>query len=86
MRELHYFALEIWPDRMVKHPFTCAMDAEEGARILAKLAPAAVAYQQWGEAGIDLWDEPDPLLILGEAAQAVVSGDGGLDDWMHHAA
>lgn len=85
MRRLHYFAIEIWPDRMAKHPFTCAVDAEEGARILAKLAPAAVAYQQWGDVEAEVWDEPDPLLVLGSGARRVVDQDGR-EDWMHHAA
>lgn len=87
MRSLHYFAIEIWPDREVRHAFTCAVDAEEGARILAHLAPGVVAYQQWGDPEVGLWDEPDPLVVAGDvpASMFMIDADGR-DPWLDDAA
>lgn len=64
-RTLHYFAVEFWPSAQVQHRFSCAVDAEEGARILAKLAPGVIAYQQYGDGDCDVWDEPDVLARYG---------------------
>lgn len=87
MRSLHYFAIEIWPSREVRHAFTCAVDAEEGARILARLAPGVVAYQQWGDPDVGVWDEPDPLVIAGDvpASMFMIDADGR-DPWLDDAA
>jgi nitrous oxide reductase accessory protein NosL len=62
---LHYFALEIGGARTVLHAFACAVDAEEGARIIARLADGVVAFQQWGNPETAEWEAPDPLLVIG---------------------
>lgn len=83
LRRLHYFAKEIWPGHQVQHTFTCAVDAEEGARILAKLAPGAVAYQQWGDLEADIWEDPDPLVITGDVPEFFFAIDpSGRDPWL----
>lgn len=65
-RDLHYFALEFDNDGPVaRHHFVCATDAEEGAGIIARLSGGAVAYQQWGDDALDVWDEPDVLFEVG---------------------
>lgn len=62
---LHYFALEITARGAVVHTFTCAVDAEEGAQAIARLADGVVAFQQWGNPVSDEWEAPDPLLVIG---------------------
>ncbi|MFC7378230.1 hypothetical protein [Brevundimonas sp. GCM10030266] len=87
MRSLFYFAIEIWPDREIRHAFSCAVDAEEGARILAKLAPGVIAFQQWGDPEVDVWDDPDPLVIAGEVPSRLQQIDpDGRDPWLDDAA
>ena len=62
---LHYFALEIGGARTALHAFACAVDAEEGARIIARMADGVVAFQQWGNPETAEWEAPDPLLVIG---------------------
>lgn len=64
---LHYFALEIVGGRVrAVHPFTCAVDAEEGARLLGRLSVGAVAVQQWIDPVTGEADEPDVLTVVGK--------------------
>lgn len=65
--KLHYFALEYQGGTLVcRHTFTCACDAEEGARLSAKLSSGGVAIQVWGNLDDDLWDEAEILSREGE--------------------
>ena len=76
-RQLHYFARPLvlvdgqlqGGERM---HFFSAQDAEEGARLLARMAIGAVAYQQLGDAEHDIWDDPELLAIYGEVPESVV--------------
>ena len=70
---LHYFALEITGGQAVRlHTFGCAIEAEDGARFIGRLALGAVAFQQWGNSVTGEWDAPDPLLFVGEVPRGAL--------------
>lgn len=74
---LHYFAkaLTVVDGRLQggePMPFLTAQDAEEGGALLARMAVAAVAYQQLGDIDHDMWDEPELLAVFGEVTAVEV--------------
>lgn len=85
-RRLHYFAQAFWdghPQRCPVYEFPCALDAEEGGRILMTQADGALVYQQWMDEDAGLRDEPEVLLVLGEVPSEAVTIDGdGRDPWL----
>ena len=77
---LHYFAKPLFQERGrwiagPPLPFVCALDAEEGGLILAKMADGAVVYQQMADPDFDIWEEPELLAIYGEATAEQVVPD-----------
>jgi len=85
-RTLQYFAQPFWTEGSTapRYPFTCALDAEEGGRLLsAGGADGVLVYQQWGDAGLDIYDEPELLSVIGEVPSAALAIDpDGRDPWL----
>jgi len=86
-RRLHYFAQPFWNDRAEpaeRYEFTCAVDAEEGGRVLmAGSADGVLVYQQWADAEAEIFGDPEPLARLGDVPRAawLIDGDGR-DPWL----
>lgn len=78
-RRLHYYAQPYWAARREpaqRYEFMCALDAEEGGRMLiAGRADGVLVYQQCGDADADLWDDPEMLLTLGDVPRSVIMID-----------
>lgn len=87
---LRYFAQPFWSDRLATaepYEFTCALDAEDGGRILFTEADGVLVYQQWIDAETALFDDPEVLLILGAVPRAAIAIDSdGRDPWLDDAA
>lgn len=88
---LHYFAQPFWNDRREpaqRYEFTCALDAEEGGRLLiAGAADGVLVYQQWADADAEIYGDPEVLACLGDVPAAAVTIDGdGRDPWLDDAA
>lgn len=88
---LHYFAQPFWNDRREParlYEFTCALDAEEGGRLLiAGSADGVLVYQQWADADAEIYGDPEVLACLGDVPAAAVTIDGdGRDPWLDDAA
>ena len=86
-RRLHYFAQPFWNDRAEpaeRYEFTCAVDAEEGGRLLmAGSADGVLVYQQWVDAEADIFGDPEQLACLGDVPRAAVLIDAdGRDPWL----
>lgn len=80
--QLRYLAQAFWgadlrPGDVM--PFVCAVDAEEGARILARSARGAIAYQQIIDPDGPIYGEPEVLGVWGDVPAAARSIDG--DSW-----
>lgn len=86
-RRLHYFAQPFWNDRAEpaeRYEFTCAVDAEEGGRLLmAGSADGVLVYQQWADAEAEIFGDPETLAKLGDVPRAawLIDGDGR-DPWL----
>lgn len=90
-RRLHYFAQPYWSARLdpaQRYEFTCAVDAEEGGRLLmAGSANGVLVYQQWMDAEADIYGDPEVLATFGAVPSAAKSIDGeGRDPWLDDAA
>lgn len=84
--ELRYVAQAFWGDGLRPSeplPFLCAVDAEEGAAILAKTAAGVIAYQQPFNPEGPIYGEPEILVVWGRVPAAAVSIDGAASDpWL----
>lgn len=90
-RRLHYFAQPFWNARREpaqRYEFACAVDAEEGGRLLiAGSADGVLVYQQWADADAEIYGDPEVLACLGDVPAAAVTIDGdGRDPWLDDAA
>ncbi len=56
-------------------PFLSAQDAEDGGRLVAKMAYGAVAYQQLADPEFDIWEDPELLAVFGDVSASVVLAD-----------
>ena len=85
-RELRYVAQAFWGEELRPSeplPFVCAVDAEEGAAILARTAQGVIAFQQVFDPEGEIYGEPDILGVWGRVPAAAVSMDGAaLDPWL----
>ena len=90
-RRLHYFAQPFWNGRSepaTRYEFTCAVDAEEGGRLLmAGAADGVIVYQQWMDVEGDIFGEPEELARHGDVPRAAWQMDpDGRDPWLDDAA
>ena len=80
--QLRYIAQGFWGAELKPGepmPFVCAVDAEEGARILARLARGAIAYQQIIDPVGPVFGDPEILGSWGHVPPAALAIDG--DPW-----
>lgn len=76
MRALTYIAQTFKNGRAgLAYPFLCAVDAEDGARILLSQADGVLVFQQWVDAVSGLADDPEVLLELGSLPRGLLSID-----------
>lgn len=69
------------------YPFVCAVDAEEGGRILLTRADGVLVFQQWFDDVTGMDEEPDVLLTLGRLPPELLQIDPpGPDPWEADAA
>lgn len=90
-RRLLYFAQPYWSTRREpaeRYEFRCAVDAEEGGRLLmAGLADGVLVYQQWVDPEAEIYGEPEVLARHGDVPSAALAIDGdGRDPWLDDAA
>lgn len=87
-RQLRYIAQPYWNGRPGElYPFCCAVDAEEGGEILARSASGVLVFQQWIDAEIGIFDEPDVLAVHGDVPRHALAIDpDGRDPWLDDAA
>ena len=76
-RQLIYVALPFWRDGARlragrAYRFTCAVDTEEGGKILARSAAGVVAYQQEVHPEFEVCEDPDILGVWGDVPMEVV--------------
>lgn len=57
------------------YSFVCAMDAEEGGRILLTRADGVLVFQQWVDPVSGITDEPEVLMRLGNLPDGLLSID-----------
>lgn len=85
-RQLQYFAQPFWvgPKAGSRYQFLCAVDAEEGARLLvAGGADGAHAWQQWVDVEADIYGDPETLAVIGDVPTDALSIDGPAPDpWL----
>jgi len=83
-RRLHYYAQPFWRGRPGKlYPFVCAVDAEEGGRILALSAEGVHVFQQWRDEEAGTMDEPELLQVIGHVPdEALMIDPEGRDPWL----
>jgi hypothetical protein len=63
--------------------FVCAIDAEEGAAILAKQAAGVIAFQQEFDPAGPIYGEPEILGVWGKVPPEAISMDGAArDPWL----
>lgn len=63
-------------------PFVCAVDAEDGAQILARSAAGAIAFQQLVDPEGPIFDEPEVLGVWGRVPAGAISiDDDGQEPW-----
>lgn len=77
-RRLHYFAQPFWiarPGSAQRYEFTCAVDAEEGGRLLMRQADGVLVYQQWVDCIAEIIEDPEVLAVLGEVPNAALVFD-----------
>jgi hypothetical protein len=75
-RRLRYIAQPFWDGRPGEPlPFLCAMDAEEGGRLLMSQADGVLVFQQWADEEAGLCDDPEILAILGDVPGAALQVD-----------
>ncbi len=72
-RRLRYIAQPFWEGRPRQpYPFVCAVDAEEGGRLLMTQADGVLVYQQWVDDDAETAEDPEVLAILGEVPGAAL--------------
>lgn len=86
-RRLHYFAQPFWSARREpaqRYEFACAVDAEEGGRLLmAGSADGVLVYQQWIDAEADIFGDPEVLGVHGDVPPAALFIDvDGREPWL----
>lgn len=85
-RRLHYFAQPFWNERRqpaARYEFRCALEAEDGGRILFRSADGVLVYQQWADVEVPVYEDPDILAVLGEVPSAALAIDAdGRDPWL----
>ena len=87
-RRLRYIAQPFW-SALPGEPygFICAMDAEEGGRILATQADGVLVYQQWLDDDAETLGDPEVLAVIGEVPAAARQIDApATDPWEADAA
>lgn len=87
-RRLRYIAQPFHEGRAGEpYPFVCAVDAEEGGRILLTRADGVLVFQQWFDDVTGMDEEPDVLLALGRLPPGLLQIDPpGPDPWEADAA
>ena len=72
-RRLRYIAQPYWEGRPGEpFGFLCAMDAEEGGRLLMSQADGVLVYQQWVDDDAETVEDPEMLVILGDVPGAAL--------------
>lgn len=75
-RRLRYIAQPFWSGRPGQpYPFLCAMDAEEGGRLLMTQADGVLVFQQWADLEAGIFDDPEVLAVLGDVPGAAMQID-----------
>lgn len=90
-RRLHYFAQPFWNDRAEpaeRYEFTCAVDAEEGGRLLmAGSADGVLVYQQWTDSEAQIYGDPEILAVHGDVPLGAIAIDAdGEEPWLNRVA
>jgi hypothetical protein len=75
-RRLRYIAQPFWDGRPGEPlPFLCAMDAEEGGRLLMSQADGVLVFQQWADEEPGLCDDPEILVVMGDVPASALQVD-----------